>query len=381
MGVSAVVLNVTVTDTSGAGYLTVYPTGGVYPSGQTRPTASSLNWSPHQTVTNLVEVGVGSGGYVDIYAFGSSAAVIFDVQGWVGTPANSGGSDGLFNSVPPSRILDTRDGTGTGGFIHPLGVGSSLTLQVAGGGTNHGYPSGVPAAGVSAVVLNLTVSGATRSSYVTVYPAGAGRPVASNLNFTAGQTVANRVIVKLGASGAVTIYNAAGTVNVSADVNGWFTDSTSIAGGTDFTAISPSRFLDTRSASWGLGPLCSGCIYSIQLLDANGRPLTGISAVVVNVTATDTTAAGYLTLWPDNGTPQPYPPDVSDLNFLPGQTVPNLVVLQLGAQSTFDILNPEGNTDVVIDVVGFYGTQDAALAAATVVAHAQTRPFGLTPSH
>jgi hypothetical protein len=107
--------------------------------------------------------------------------------------------------------------------------------------------------------------------------------------------------------------------------------------------------------------------------------LTGVSAVVVNVTATDTTEAGYLTLWPDNGTPQPYPPDVSDLNFLAGQTVPNLVVLQLGPQSTFDILNPAGTTDVVIDVVGFYGTQDAALSSSAMRAYLQAPPFRSVP--
>ena len=103
--------------------------------------------------------------------------------------------------------------------------------------------------------------------------------------------------------------------------------------------------------------------------------------MVVNVTATDTTAAGYLTLWPDNGTPQPYPPDVSDLNFLAGQTVPNLLVLQLGAQSTFDILNPAGTTDVVIDIVGFYGTQDAAVAGATMHAFMQAPRPGVIRSH
>lgn len=100
----------------------------------------------------------------------------------------------------------------------------------------------------------------------------------------------------------------------------------------------------------------------IQLLDTNGAPLTGVSAIVVNVTATNTTADGYLTLWPNTG-PLPL---ASDLNFLPGQTVPNLVVLQLGANASFRIYNAAGNTDVVMDVVGFYGTQDAAFASTTM---------------
>ncbi len=357
-GVSAVVLNVTVTNTPGMGHLTVYPTG------LTRPIASNLNWAPGQTIPNLVEIALGRGGKVDIYAFGSSADVIFDVQGWVGVPANSG-ADGLFNALAPARILDTRDGTGTGGTIRALGGGATLNLLVAGSLTHNGASTGVPASGMSAVVLNITVANASQASYLTVYPAGSARPVASNLNFTAGQTVANRVIVKLGTGGAITIFNAGGNVNVIADVNGWFTDATNMSGGTDFTGISPNRIVDTRTPAWGLGPLQPDYEYSIQLLDSNGVAVTGVTAIVVNVTATNTTAAGYLTLWPNTVTL----PVASDLNFLPGQTVPNLVVLQLGANATFRIFNPYGETDVVIDLVGFYGTQDAAFPSAAMRAY------------
>ena len=357
-GVGAVVLNVTVTNTPAIGHLTVYPTG------LTRPTASNLNWAPGQTVPNLVEIALGRDGKVDIYAFNSSADVIFDVQGWVGVPANSG-ADGLFNGLAPARILDTRDGTGNGGTIRALGGGATLNLQVTGSLTHFGASSGVPASGVSAVVLNVTVANASQASYLTVYPAGTAPPVTSNLNFTAGQTVANRVIVKLGAGGAITIFNAGGNVNVIADVNGWFTDATNTTGGTDFVGISPNRIVDTRTPAWGLGPLQPGYEYSIQLLDSHGVAVTGVSAIVVNVTATNTTAAGYLTLWPNTVTL----PVASDLNFLPGQTVPNLVVLQLGANATFLIFNPYGDTDVVIDLVGFYGTQDAAFPSAAMRAY------------
>ena len=94
--------------------------------------------------------------------------------------------------------------------------------------------------------------------------------------------------------------------------------------------------------------------------------------VVVNVTVTNPTAPSYLTLWPD-GTQQPL---ASDLNFMPGQTVPNLVVLKLGPSSpSFDIYNAAGSTDVVIDLVGFYGTPQAAPNGAprALVMHLSTR--------
>jgi hypothetical protein len=70
--------------------------------------------------------------------------------------------------------------------------------------------------------LNVTVVGSTASNYLTVYPTGASPPIASNLNFVAGQTIANMVIVKVGTSGKITLYNNAGFTPVLVDVVGWF---------------------------------------------------------------------------------------------------------------------------------------------------------------
>ena len=81
---------------------------------------------------------------------------------------------------------------------------------------------GVPTTGVSAVVLNVTVTDPNAGSYLTVYPNGASVPTASNLNFTPGQTVPNLVVVKVGSSGMVNVYNAAGGTDVIFDVAGWY---------------------------------------------------------------------------------------------------------------------------------------------------------------
>ena len=75
------------------------------------------------------------------------------------------------------------------------------------------------------------------------------------------------------------------------------------------------------------------------------------AAVVLNITVTDTTAASYLTLWPD-GTAQPL---ASDLNWIAGNTLPNLIVVKLGADGSIDFYNGFGMTDVIVDVVGWYG--------------------------
>ena len=81
---------------------------------------------------------------------------------------------------------------------------------------------GVPASGAAAVVVNVTAVEPTAGGFLTVHPAGEARPNASNLNFVRGQTIANLVVAKVGADGEVSIYNAAGSTHVIADVAGWF---------------------------------------------------------------------------------------------------------------------------------------------------------------
>jgi hypothetical protein len=73
----------------------------------------------------------------------------------------------------------------------------------------------------TAAVLNVTVTGALGDGYVTVYPCGATRPTTSNLNYSAGQTIPNAVIAKVGIGGKVCLYANSGT-HLLADVNGYF---------------------------------------------------------------------------------------------------------------------------------------------------------------
>ena len=337
--VGAVVLNVTATNTSAPSYLTVYP------AEDPRPTASNLNWTAGQTTPNLVQVAVRESGQVTIYNAGGSTNVIFDVAGYVPLVTGAPGSDGLYNPLVPARLLDTRNGTGA--VAGPLAGGSTLALQVTGRG-------GVPSTGVAAVVLNVTVTSPTTIGYLTVFPAGTAVPLASNLNFVAGQTVPNRVIVKLGAGGQVAFFNSGGSVDVIADVSGWFTDaSVPAATGSVFTGVTPVRILDTRSGIGGFSsPVGPAGTIALAVAGSGGVPLmTSTTAVVLNVTVTNPTAGGYLTLFPD-GAAQP---TTSDLNFTAGQTIPNLVVVRVGPNGKLDIFNAAGSTDVIADVVGWYG--------------------------
>ena len=135
---------------------------------------------------------------------------------------------GAFHSLVPCRILDTR--TTLGGHPGPLGAGASINVQVAGATDKNGSPCGVPGTGASAAIINVTVTDTTAGSYLTIYPAGIPRPLASNLNWTAGRTVPNLVEVALGKDGALTAYNALGNVNVIFDVAGYVSTPSAVPG-------------------------------------------------------------------------------------------------------------------------------------------------------
>src|SRR5438067_555304 len=189
---------------------------------------------------------------------------------------------------------------------------------------------------------------------------GVSRPLASNLNFVAGQTVPNRVIVKVGTNGTpgwVSFFNAAGSTHVIADIGGWFSDgSNPAASGSRFVGVTPARILDTRTGTGGFShPVGPGATIAATVAGVGNVPAMNAtvvpSAVVLNVTVTDTTAGSYLTVWPDGATR----PLASDLNWVAGLTVPNLVVVKVGGNGKIDLYNPAGSTDVIIDVVGWYG--------------------------
>jgi plastocyanin len=318
-GTTAVALNVTVTGPTAGSYLSVYPGGG------TRPTASNLNFTAGQTIPNLVVVQLGPGDTVTFYNSVGTVNVIADLVGSFAPGTGAG-----FTGKAPTRVLDTRYGIGAAKA--KLGAGATLTLTVP----------GLPA-GTTAVAINVTVTGPTAGSYLSVYPGGGTRPTASNLNFTAGKTIPNLVLVPLGPANKVTFYNAVGTVNVIADLVGYYAPGT----GAGFTGQTPTRVLDTRH---GIG--------APQAKLGAGRTLTltvprlpaGTTAVAINVTVTNPTAGSYLSVYPGGGSR----PTASNLNFTAGQTIPNLVLVRLGPGDTVTFYNSVGTVNVIADLVGYH---------------------------
>jgi hypothetical protein len=196
----AVMLNVTATGSDAEGFITVYPCGSPV------PTASNLNLAPGIDRANLVAAKIGTGGNVCLFV-SQGTDVIADVQGYA--PAASS-----FVGTMPERVLDTRPG----GPVNYSGskpiAGQTIELRVVGSGT-----SNVPA-DAGTVMLNLTATDSATGGFITVYPCGTARPLASNLNFT-GLTTPNLVAAKVGAGGRVCIYTSDST-HLIADIAGYF---------------------------------------------------------------------------------------------------------------------------------------------------------------
>ncbi|HVD03820.1 MAG TPA: fibronectin type III domain-containing protein, partial [Candidatus Dormibacteraeota bacterium] len=338
---TAVVANITVTNTSAPSYLTVWPAGG------TRPLASNLNWGAGQTVANLVTVPVSAGGAIQVYNANGQADVVVDVSGYYGPTGLSGATLG-FTSLPPARICDTRPTSESGAAADQctgktLRPGGTITVLVTGLG-------GVPSS-ATAVVANVTVTNTTAASYLTVWPAGGTRPLASNLNWGAGQTRPNRIVIPLSSNGQIELYNAVGQADVVVDVNGYYSSSSPGL----YEPINPVRICDTRPTSESGAPadqctgetLQTGSVLPIQVAGLASVPANA-GAMVANVTVTNTGDPSYLTVYPG-----PTRPLASDLNWVSGDTVPNLVVAGLYGGG-LDLFNATGPVDVVVDVEGWF---------------------------
>lgn len=337
----AVVVNVTGVGATASTYLSVYPTTTNGP-----PTVSNLNLAPRATVANLVTVKVGDGGEVTVRNAAGDVDVVADVAGYYAPDAAS-----TFTPLTPIRTLDTRLGLGAAKV--PVGAEGFIDLQVANAG-------GVPA-DAQAVVLNLTATRGTASTYVQAYPtpaSGTVAPTVSNLNVPAGRTVANLVTVKVGDLGRVRLRNHSGAVDLVADVAGYFsTDRT----GSTYTPLPPVRLLDTRTgqgepggAGVRAGP---GGLIDLRVAGIGGVPANA-TAAVFNLTAVNPTVSTYLQAYPTPSTGLAVP-TVSNVNVPAGAVVPNLVTVVVGAGGAVRLRNAVGTTDMLADLAGYYSYRDA----------------------
>jgi serine protease len=231
----------------------------------------------------------------------------------------------VFSPMQPQRMADTRQ-------IAEVSSENPLILDVRG-------TFGLPTQGLEAVVLNVTATGATSNGFVTVWPCADTKPLASSVNYTAGEDIPNTVIASPDQYGKICL-DSSTPVNLLADLSGWFLS------GDGLHTFTPQRVFDTRKTGFVLTPETP---YSLQVTGSFGLPSSGVSSVVLNVTATGATASGYITVWPCN---QPQP-NTSSLNYLPFQDIPNAVIATVDSngQVCFASSSP---TFLIADISGWF---------------------------
>ncbi|MEU7774041.1 NosD domain-containing protein [Micromonospora taraxaci] len=240
----------------------------------------------------------------------------------------------MFTPVAPTRLLDTRSAVGISTTV-PIAANSEIVLPVM-------SINGVSASNITAVVLNVTATQPASAGYLSVYPDGTTTPQGSSVNFVPGETVPNQVTVPMSNGNLRIRNNAGGTVHVVVDLQGFYSGF-----GDGFKPLAPTRVLDTRAN--GGAPVPAN---SYRVLDLSGRVPSGAKAVVLNVTATQPTANGLLTVYPAGSSV----PTASNLNFVTGQTIPNLVTVPV-VNGRLVIQNvSSGTTHVLADLAGWYGT-------------------------
>ena len=272
---------------------------------------------------------------------------------------------GEYHALTPERIFDSRP-TSPINDVVPLGakpIGPtepSFDVQLLGKG-------GVPASSsdVLAVAISITIANPGSVGYLTAFPTGTGG-TSSLLNFGAGQTVPNLAIVRGGTDGKLTVKiygSSSASANVLVDVLGWFSSSTYTAGtpgdltderGARLVVVNPARILDTRSS----GPLSPGAQKTLQFRGASAAGTSvpndpSVVGALVNVTAVLPTASTFVSVVP---TEPVGAPTTSNLNVPAGRVQANLVMVPVGPDGNIHLYNSAGNTNLLVDVLGYLQT-------------------------
>ncbi|SDS91819.1 extracellular elastinolytic metalloproteinase [Streptomyces sp. TLI_053] len=263
-----------------------------------------------------------------------------------------------------TRALDTRSYQETpAAQARKLQPGESFDVPLS-NWKNH-TPREIPVvpADATAVVVNVTATNPTADGYLTVRRDGnmPGAPATSTLNFEAGETVSNTVTVAVDPRGAgtspqINVYNNAGTTDVVVDILGYYIPSTPQLPGQKYAPIRPTRLTDTRVEG---GRLDRGGVVS-AVVARRDLGTTDARAVVLNVTAVDPSTEGYVVA---HQASSPLPFEGSHVNYGPGRTVANQVVVPVGPDGTIEFFST-GSTDLVVDIVGAYGPSGTNLYSA-----------------
>jgi len=305
------------------GFLTVWP------AGQPRPVASTLNSIDGRIKANAAIVPAGAGGAVSVFAT-NTTDVILDISGYF-VPDTDPAALAFF-PVGPCRIADTRK------------PAAQLAGPALSGGQSRTFPvrsaCNLPAS-AQAYSLNFAAVPSGPLGFLTAWPTGQPRPGTSLLNAPTGTVTANAAIVPAGPDGSIDVF-ATNDTHLVIDINGYFAPAA--AAGLPFLGVTPCRVVDTRRTN------PSGPVTGLDVAVAAGSCGIPVQAraFVLNVTAVPPGPLGYLTLWPQ-GQPRPV---ASTLNAPDSAITSNLAIVPTanGSISLF----PSNPTHVVIDILGYF---------------------------
>lgn len=310
----AVAVTVTVMKPLAAGSLSVWPCGA------TRTVASTMDFAAGSVVTNSAVVKVGSNGSICAY---SSAATHLAVDLTGAYPATN-----TFAPLNPVRLADTRPGgktvDGKGAATGAVRANGVLVVKVGG-------RSGM-AATPYATVLNVTAVTPTAATKITVYPCGTTRPAAGTFIAKAGSRTANMAMVRVGSSASVCIHSTAAT-HLVVDTSGSF-PTTGM-----FTGVFPARLAagTTRTAA--------KTVLKVKVAGRSGVP-AGAKSAVLDITATNATAAGGLVVFPCGTRPL-----TANQTFTVGGTVSLTTASKLSADGSICVYTT-APVAIVVDVHG-----------------------------
>ena len=281
---NAAVLSVTATGGCVPGHLIVFGCGEL-------PTTSNVNYEVGRTTAGLAITPL-SDGRACIFASGATD-VIVDVMGAF-TPDGD-----RFHPMTPTRWIDTRGGTVPVEKITGVRATPAQTQLTMRG------QAGIPADATS-VWLNLTVADPTAATVLTAYPGPCGTPpLSSNVNARPQRSTASSVLVGIGDDGTVCVLTYSGSSHIVVDVAGWFGPG---QGGLSYRPQESARLLDTR--------------LTLSTPTGADTPVHIAAVSVLNVTAVDSAALGYVTVRPCGSM------SVSSLiNTTPGEDTANLIAV------------------------------------------------------
>ncbi|MBL8231025.1 MAG: SBBP repeat-containing protein [Bryobacterales bacterium] len=332
----AYAVNITVVPQGPLSYLTIWPTG------QPRPLVSTLNSFDGRIVANSAIVPAGANGSIDVFVTNLTDVVI-DLAGYF-TQVDPN-AFGLYTTAP-CRAVDTRIGQGTTGQFGPPAITGGTSRDFTLPTSRCALPADAKAYAVNATVVPQGPLG-----YLTLWPAGQARPLASTLNASDGQITANSTIVPAGNAGGISAY-VTNTTDLLVDVNGYF--GTRSANSLAFYPIAPCRLLDTRpgeGTTGEFGPPSIAGNSTRTIIVPSGRCNIPFSARAfsVNVTVVPQGSLPYLTIWPASQAQ----PTVSLLNSFAGKILANAAIIPAGPNGSLSIF-AAATTDVIIDINGYF---------------------------